>query len=96
MHQSVQPPQMYNVGDFVTIKEHPVECAFIWIREMNEYCGREAVIEGARFSIDKGCWRYEINIDQRKWGWCENCFVPRILDLPEIDMSDVDVLTLFS
>lgn len=96
MKNSIKQPQAYYVGDTVTIKDHPTECAFKWIGAMDQYCGKEAIIKEAIFAFDKGCWRYEIDIDNRNWGWCENCFNPRILDLPDIDVSDVDVLTLFS
>ena len=95
MNNRIRPEQMYKVGDIVKVKDHPVECAFTWIDEMNKYCGKEATIEGARYVEGKG-WRYEIDLDIRWCGWCENCFEHIIPDLPEFITEVSDLTSLFS
>lgn len=96
MPNKTEVEQLYKVGDHVRIKDHPVACAFVWVGSMTKYCGATAIIENAKFNSSKGCWRYEIDLDHRYCGWCENCFEPVVLELPEFDTSDVDILNLLS
>lgn len=86
--------QKYKVGDKVLIADRPVECVFSWVRGMDKYCGKEATIIEHRWSTSHKAHLYEIDIDNREYNWCENCFSERTYHL-EVDVSQV-ALELFA
>lgn len=63
---------------------------------MSQYRGEKAVITDAILAHEGRDWRYEIDIDHGVWGWCDNCFEPNLISLPEFDASAVDLAILFS
>lgn len=88
-----RPSPMFNLGDTVRVVDSPFEqCKFVWIRSMDEYCGKEAVISSVRWSRAKGAYRYELSIDEWGHGWCEGC-----LEDPsaELEPADMDVSFLY-
>lgn len=95
MNNKIKPEQIYKVGDIVKVKDHPVECVFTWVGGMTKYCGKEAIIEAVRYVDGRG-WKYNINLDHRWHGWCDNCFEPAIPDLPEFSTEVSDLTSLFS
>lgn len=76
----------YHVGDTVIIQEFS-ECPFGWDDwGMDDYVGEEAVIQDIQWSDLDRAYVYYIDIDDREYMWCENCFIP-VLDIDESDMS---------
>lgn len=79
--------QEFYVGDIVKVVDKPVKCAFTWVPSMSAFCGKEYKISLAKWSTDKGCWRYNIRsigggfVDD--WNWDAKCF--------EIASSDFEV-----
>ena len=92
MHPNVKPHQRYFVGDMVVIKTGDVSCAFNWIPHMNQYKGMRTRIVSTRLAHSGRDWRYEIEADDGRFGWCENCFETVIHELPEFEAESVDVM----
>lgn len=82
--------QKYNVGDKVLIVSRPVACVFNWVRDMDEYCGKEATIISHRWSTSHEAHLYEIDIDDQKFNWCENCFCGRVHEPIHICIKDIN------
>lgn len=85
----------FEVGDFVKIVEKPyVGCPFGWVREMNEFRGREARITDVSRNTNSTNDAYYIDIDHHSYAWCFNCFEHE--PDPDIDESDKDLTALFA
>ena len=87
-----RPQPRFKKGDIVRVVDEPYEdCPFEWIGEMDDCCGKEAVITDTIWVGHRGIWGYYLDIDEYDCTWCENCFA----DDSEIEESDADVTTLF-
>ena len=84
----------FEVGDFVRIVKEPyVKCPFGWVREMNEFCGREARITNVFRRATPAADEYYIDIDRQKYVWSFKCFEHTD---PDINESDKDLTALFA
>lgn len=93
MTYKIAKMQDFCVGDMIKIVDAPyMKCAYSWIRSMDKYCGREAVIIKASFDAIRNCYRYHIDADNGAHAWCKGCFEQV---LPDIEESALDICALF-
>lgn len=87
----MEPKPKYKVGDTVRIVEEPyLKCPFMWVQEMTELCGTEAVIKDVFWVESRGTHGYLISTEDY-CTWCENCFIIE----PDLVESDIDLSVLF-
>lgn len=87
-----RPQSKFKKGDIVRVVDEPYEdCPFEWIGEMDDCCGKEAVITDMIWFGHRGIWGYYLDIDEYDCKWCENCFVVE----PDLVESDLHPLALF-
>lgn len=89
------PQPKYKIGDTVRISDTPyMECPFIWVEEMTEFCGQEATIVDVYWAERHKAHGYilEFGSDECYCAWCENCFGVVEPDLVE---SDIHLSVLF-
>ena len=87
-----EPTPMYKIGDAVRIVDIPyTKCPFSWINYMDEFCGKEAIIEDVYWNEVRKTHGYVIDIDDNSCTWCENCFA---ID-QDLEESDADLAVLF-
>lgn len=83
-------------GDIVRIVEEPYEeCAFGWAPGMDDFCGKEYVINKKEWSDFFDLYVYTLcdfrGIPQG-FSWCEGCFNQPAPDFPIADESSVNDL----
>ena len=86
--------QKFHVGDIVRVVDSPVDCAFDWVSERNEFCGREAEIVRIDWNYKRCAWKVFLDVDNGRFMWDENC-IALIEDEVNIDPISSDALLDF-
>ena len=84
----------YHVGDKVVIG-NTHSCKWGFNHFMKEMCGRVMTIKRVEWSTYKSAYKYKLLEDLGDWSWDDSCFEPAV-ELPEFDVSGVNVLELIS
>lgn len=88
----------YHVGDKVILRS-VYDCVFGYTEQMEDIVGTSRTIERVLWNDSYGCYEYYINDRDAdgRWSYDDTCFEPEApTELPEFDVSSVDILTLFS
>lgn len=78
----------FQVGDRVRIVDEPNECCQAgWADDMDNYCGKEAIITGGNR------W-YELDIDGGRWSWSSDIITKAAPELPDLDPVPSELLQI--
>lgn len=90
-----RPSSKFRVGEEVVITDVK-KCAWGSNKHMESMVGSVVTIASAYWSDTKQKHYYKLREDTAGWTWDDSCFEKNIPDLPEFDISGVNLLDLFS
>lgn len=85
----------YHVGDRVVVN-NVKHCAFGSNEVMEGFYGCLVTIRSVYWNSSKKVYRYGLVEDRDDWAWDDSCFEADVIELPEFDASETNILDLFS
>lgn len=90
-----RPISKFRIGEEVAITGVK-KCAWGSNKHMDSMVGSVVTIASVNWSESKQKHYYKLREDNGGWTWDDSCFEKNIPDLPEFDISGVNLLDLFS
>lgn len=89
---SVWAEPLCRAGDIVKIVDEPyTQCLFVWVKPMNDVCGRYVVVENVRHGSFKRPYAYQIRVGGLLYSFCKDC-IDYVVPEEKIECPDVTEL----